>query len=785
MSWESFFTEINEELNQNSARGRTDEDILSFIDNVAREIVEDRQDEAVSDVLKKAGKAIKGAWTKVLSKLKKVASIGFRLGVAIGQLTNGKFVLFNKKGEFIVPEAEKIGYSKTTSGKRSMFFEYNLPGGGGKNMEIYMGEKLDFGYGRAYDKSGAPIVYLVDPKKPGLQEGRDYSKNELLLEAERAPTKQDIEAMQDVESMVFDSVSEPETLERLQDTAENPVKIAPVEVNYQDFKAEVKSLLSKVKEGRVLKGGKVKNLSIYAPTGWGKSHIIGDVAKDMGYHYFPLELQKVPIEVLQGFPYLSDVNEVEDMPDEAKESRLKSAKKVVKMAPSEFLPPAGDPGNWLLFLDEFNRADTEKMSAVMNLLLTGELGGASSLVKEGDDKDKLERYKLPKKVVVILAMNTAEQEGIEDALNAVKDLDIATLERVHRVLIGKYDAPSWIQSFAGKAYKAETESGETYWTKSRVPPIILNYIINKMKTKGGGVDPEKPFLLPISVAGEKGGGGQRTTSPRSWTMIADNMIENGMEVFSNLSNDIKNQYRDRAKKIMKDIQAKWEKQGGGDPGDSPPDDPDAYLFAAWMEDASNQVFLLSKEAPELGDKGQDYIRQMINDYKKKAQEGISEIRILLDYGNVQSIVKKNFTNLGFGTHSQFLERLYNQLATFKDEKSLKEYMDANGFKIVSQKGPVSQIYSTFKALAKDLDLAASDLATFAHLIEDGKDDNELVKQLFKKFNGQTKEGKLNWPVFREALKKKTTTKSKLEKETEGEEEANESLIELFSKLKGM
>lgn len=812
MSWNTLLENMSQEINRKQTVYKKKEPELRLFEQIALEVTkDDDMDEAVGDTLKKAGQAVKRGWMKLKGKIKEVARWGFRLGVAVGKTLSGKFVLFNTSGNVLVPEAESIGYKKMKgSNKSALTLEYNVVPLKGKNMEIHMDDKLSFGFGTGFGPQGQGIMYVVEPKNPGLREGIDYKLSQLTEATDREKAAQ--AALMSAEASVFDSFLEAGA-DILTKTEDEMPEVAPVDVNYDDFKKELKSLMRMVKEDEVLTDSKIKNLAIYAPTGWGKSQIIESIAEEEDYFYFPLELQKVDINVVAGFPYLSDVKDIEGSPDEVKGERLETARKIVKVAGSQYLPPSKAPGAWLLFFDEFNRADTEKMAAVMNLLLTGELGGAAELIRAGDDdKGELDRYRLPDKVVVVLAMNTQTQSGVTGAINAVQDLDIATLERVHRVLHGRYHATSWFTNYAHKPYMARLKNGREFPMISKIPPIITNYIIQTMKETGGGkITPEAeeaPFLLPVKVAQKEtgaGGGGERTTSPRSWTVVAQRMLEDGYQLFKLLDiEDLRERYGKRAKQIMKKMietskslqvtQIEKNKDGittTAKKGNvDTPDNPDEYLFAAWLQDANNQEKLLANQSAEFGDEGKEYITRMIVSYRKKAKEGISIEEILLNYGKVRALFTKSFKNLGFGGHAQFLKNVVHTLNGFKSEQDLINTMEERGIPIVSTKGPAEQIYLTLKTIQQDLDMNADDFVSFAHLIDAASSENELIAKIARRMAGK-------WETYRQALEMKYKTKSQIQKELESggklgtpekpepaDAEANEELEQLFGRLIG-
>lgn len=803
MSWKNLLDVMNEEFDNKEVLQKRPKE-KDFFNKIAREIVEDRVDELdLKSAIGKVKTATKRGWQVLAGKIKEVALRGFKMGVAVGKTVKGKFVLFNKAGQILTPEADKVEFKKIASGKKPLTLTYKSPAG---PMAVSVSDSLNRGFGTAITKDGDGVFFVVQPKTEAVKEDIDYDFSDMIIEAEgeeeEPEEKSTASIMAQVDQLVFGSFAD-EGSEALKASEDKPKKIVPVEVTYEDFNREISDLLRRVKEGTVLKGSKIKNLAIYAPTGWGKTEIIGKAAKAAGYFFFPLELQKVPIEILSGFPFLDDVQK--EGSEEIKEERLQRAMKIVKMAPSQYLPPAGSQEAWLLFFDEFNRADTEKMSAVMNLLLNGELGGASELVINKKTSQKtLDRYRLPKKVVVVLAMNTGMQKAIADSMNAVKDLDIATLERVHRVLHGKYHAESWFKSFAALPHITETESGKEVALLSRIPPIILNFIQDLMRTKGSaGLDPEKPFLQPIKVAGGEpgGGGGERTTSPRSWTMIADDMIERGVEQWNSLSKESQNKFEPSAKKIKTKIEERWDEVVAKDPEQpkKPPQDLEPYKFAAWMNAAQNQIRLLAMESPELGDEGADYIRKMIKSFIKRGKEGITEEDILLNYKAVREQVK-DVASIGFGTKSALLARLYFALTKYKNEQAILNFMSEKGIPVLSKKGPVEQIYLTFKQMYNDLDFAADDFIAFTHLVD------QAAKKAAQEDNSESPlrllHGKLaNWPIYVDALKKKVTTKSGVEKElaaltggkkgkkgeaeTEGEGEEEQKEDKILHFLKGI
>jgi hypothetical protein len=266
------------------------------------------------------------------------------------------------------------------------------------------------------------------------------------------------------------------------------------------------------------------------------------------------------------------------------------------------------------------------------------------------------------------------------------------------------------------------------------------------------------------------------------------MIEQGFDQWLSLSDTARNKYMKDAEAMMKKMKGKKAYDSKGNPVD-PPTDVKDYLFAAWMNDAGNQIRLLADQSPELGDQGSELVGKMIRSFIRKGKEGISDEDVILNYKAIREQVKSNFKNLGFGTKANLLARMFNVLSKFKSEKAVLDFMEEKSIPLLSKQGIVTQIFQTIRAMYKDLDFDPDDFATFTHLVDQAakKGDNELLKKLHHKMAGK-------WEVYVDNLKKKVQTKSQVEKELaalggkkeaeEGEaEEENESLKGFIKGLK--
>jgi len=415
------------------------------------------------------------------------------------------------------------------------------------------------------------------------------------------------------------------------------------ELTYPELEKEIKQLIDFTKREQFV-GDNYFSFFIFGETGSGKTEIIKSIAEKEECVYHKLEIQKVPIEILQGFPYLTNV--------ETENGEMK----VAKLAPSTILPPTNDTRTWVLHLDEFNKADSDKMAAVMNLVLTGEIGGSADY---DESKGKSVKYKLPRKTIIIGSGNTKEQKNIEN-LNVVSGMDTATSERWHRTGYLPYNAESWLTNYALKEYEFMGQKLET-----RIPGIIINFILDKMLENGNKQD---PFLIPIISGSEEGMESERTTSPRAWTLISDMM-------YIQMYNDFLNQKEE--------------------------DD-----FSAFVKNPENQIKYLKQQVYEFGLKGNEVVTDIISRYIYFAENRVLPSNILYEYKDHREKIKEIAEKKGIVLYL-FLGVAYfiNEITEEFSEKELKKY----GINI-----------STF---IEDCGIPSEDIVAFIQTLKRGKTKN--------------------------------------------------------------
>jgi hypothetical protein len=444
-------------------------------------------------------------------------------------------------------------------------------------------------------------------------------------------------------------------------------KLASFEITYENLENEVQRLIDLTKEDKKFEN--FHSLFVFGPTGNSKSEIIKQMAEKNACIYHKLEIQKIPIEVFEGFPIIKK--------DEDGNERL-------KLVPSNLLPPSDDENVWLLHFDEFNKADTSKMAAVMNLVLTGEIGGVADYNKK---TGKSEKYRLPQKTIIIGCGNFKTQESVEN-MNMVNSMDIATSERFHRSVLLDYDAEGWLKNFALKEYSFLI-CDKKYTLSTRIPGIILNFIAEKMLDEGK----KAPFLIPISINPEEGGS-ERTASPRTWTLISDNMILDGLKEFESLE-DIQ-EYEEMSMKVFETKER---------------------AFDMYMLNPDNQIRLLANQIPEFGIGGNKIIQEIVSKYTYYSLNRITPQNIIFEYENVRNKVKEMKGKSG---------AVLNLIVGMATEISLMKVEDY-------EEKEIKKMTVRINTFFEDMKVPSEDLSVFIHMA--GKNSNKLFNDIHKMLNG--------------------------------------------------
>ena len=382
------------------------------------------------------------------------------------------------------------------------------------------------------------------------------------------------------------------------DTIKNNGVFVPY-IDYQVLEKELERLVFLVDNDLDI-DDKYMSLFVFGPTGCGKTEICQSLAEKHGYHYHKLEIQKIPLEELGGFPYLDDQVE--------KDGTLK---KVTRLAHPTVLPPSEHDGKWILHLDEFNKADAEKMAAVMNLVLTGEIGGAADFdVKTG----KSVKYKLPRKTIILGTGNPRTQGVHTTNFNLVHSMDIATAERFHRTLLLEYDCFSWLEAYGNKPFTYKHKN-EEYKLFARIAPIINYFIMNKASEEKAST----PFEILVHSNKEQEDDNERSLSPRSWTLISDNMLADAILQWKKLSLDTKKWFKEISEKRYGD---------------------DSYAFCLFFNQPSKQIELIYQQHPEFGVESSRILKEIMAKYQYYFMNRIKPVDVIYNYPKIREQVKK-------------------------------------------------------------------------------------------------------------------------------------------------
>lgn len=350
-------------------------------------------------------------------------------------------------------------------------------------------------------------------------------------------------------------------------------------VDYDQLEEQLNRSIKLTRDG-IHFGDTFHSLFVWGPTGVGKTEIIKNISERHGAIYHKIEIQKVPIEELQGFPYLF---------------KSKDGKTVVRLAHPTDLPPSDSDSLWVFHLDEFNKADTEDMAAVMNLVLNGEIGGSADFNEETGESEK---YRLPRRTVVIGSGNSKEQKNTS-SFNSVNNLDIATAERWHRNLYIKYDAVSWLKNYASKPFEWNDQTLQT-----RIPSIINFYVLDKYIESD---ENDAPFIIPKSIS-EDSDEVESTMSPRAWTLASNEIIA-----------DIYSDWESLDKK---------EKEGYN------------YNFNEFYCDPNVQIKHLLGNVYEFGANGMDLVSDIITKYVYFSENRVLPEDVIYHYRDHRDKVKK-------------------------------------------------------------------------------------------------------------------------------------------------
>lgn len=245
-----------------------------------------------------------------------------------------------------------------------------------------------------------------------------------------------------------------------------------------------------VREG-LLEGLKTPTLvyNLVGYSGIGKTAIVRDVVEELGG-----KVEEVNASLLQAGDLAMPVKH-ED----------KDNNPIVKYVVNEIITSINQDARedkdhlYVLFLDEFNRADAEVQADLMNLILQRQL---FDVILEDN-------------VRIVTAQNPDRTtEGFEHTNYDVHEVDEATASRVVDIRM-RYSAEDWLTY--GKTYNKKLK-------RYNVHPMVTNYIANGNTDMLLMFDPDK----------------RNTPSPRSWSRVGELLYDLNIDDFSSVNTGIMN-----------------------------------------------------------------------------------------------------------------------------------------------------------------------------------------------------------------------------------------------------
>lgn len=169
---------------------------------------------------------------------------------------------------------------------------------------------------------------------------------------------------------------------------------------------------------------------LWGATGVGKTTSIYEYAESVGAKLIVLHLATQEPGDLVGLPGREEMTREEQA--EAIQNDMSSAGRTVWLRP-EWMPAEDDPGKYIFFLDEFNRAPKYVLAAMFPFLLEG----------------RMHTHKLPKDSWVLSAANP----GGGDEYDVTEIHDKALISRLCHIKI-KPNGMEWLERYDGKVHPA-------------------------------------------------------------------------------------------------------------------------------------------------------------------------------------------------------------------------------------------------------------------------------------------------------------------------------------------
>lgn len=442
----------------------------NFLSKMSEDVL-NKQEVIQEGIGTNVGKFVSNQFAKVKTWAKKIYIKTMKtFGIGIAQVGT-KFNLFDKSGNKLLGKDVK----KITSSKDSRTIVVQ-----DSNVKLQVSkDKPSFG---VKWEGSAAVVRMFDFKPKAVSESV-YGRMDNMLN-EWNETSAEIE--NDLTMGDPDEDDYEEELSGLLDFTTSHV----------DYKG-LEDVLDELIEGLHASTDENAVISIVGDSGIGKTEIVKALAQEKQMNFFYVELGKIDKSLIKGIPAITDELRLDPKnPEGPKKTHqqidLLMAEKlfpqIKKMVGNGMDVEDNGSDKWIIFLDEFNRAETSVTSVIMNLFLDGMITAAikSEIDEEGRliNTSESGAISLPTNSLYVLGMNESQEKmantEIAGLMQETHNLDTATTSRIARSFILNATAEAWSDNYATlprntKYKESKIDDNGKKDPKTKIPISVVVY----------------------------------------------------------------------------------------------------------------------------------------------------------------------------------------------------------------------------------------------------------------------------------------------------------------------
>lgn len=418
------------------------------------------------------GKFVSNQFAKVKTWAKKIYIKTMKtFGIGIAQV-GSKFNVFDKSGNKLLKnDVKKITASKNN---RTIVLQDS-------NVKLQVSKENKPSFGVKWEGSAA-VVRMFDVNQSAVSESVYGKMNNMLNEWN--------ETSAEIENDL--TMGDPDE----DDYEEELNGLLDFTTSHVDYKG-LEDVLDELIEGLHASTDENAVISIVGDSGIGKTEIVKALAQEKQMNFFYVELGKIDKSLIKGIPAITDELRLDPKnPEGPKKTHqqidLLMAEKlfpqIKRMVGNGMDVEDNGADKWIIFLDEFNRAETSVTSVIMNLFLDGMITAA--IKSEIDDEGRLINTSesgaiaLPTNSLYVLGMNESQEKlantEIAGLMQETHNLDTATTSRIARSFILNATAEAWSDNYAtlprNTKYK-ESKIGDDGKKdpKTKIPKSVVVY----------------------------------------------------------------------------------------------------------------------------------------------------------------------------------------------------------------------------------------------------------------------------------------------------------------------